>query len=83
MPVPSPLMSLKLGYRWADTKAPFRSYETDISTNHFGTWTKISLPFPTSPNYQSIEAYENFIHSDAASVGPATMQEHATYVHMY
>jgi len=84
MPVPSPIMSIKSGFLWAGDRAPYRRFETDISTKTTGPWTQISLPFPTAPfDFTSLTAYEDMMHSNMSQVGPAAMQEHSVYVNMY
>jgi len=84
MPVPAPTMSLKGGYRWAQDNAPYRRFETDISTKTTGTWTQIALPFPMVPfDFTSLTAYEDMMHSNMSLLGPAGMQEHSVYVNMY
>jgi len=84
MPVPSPIMSIKSGFLWTGDNAPYRRFETDISTKTTGTWAQLALPFPTTPfDFTSLTAYEDMMHSNMSQVGPAAMQEHSVYVNMY
>ncbi len=83
-PLPAPLLKLKYGYRWADTLSPFRRYETDVESPYYGPYEHLSLPFPTTPNdYLATPVYESYLHSNNASIGPATNAERCVYLNVY
>lgn len=82
-PIPAPILSIKNGYRRTGTNAPYRGYETDIQTNviNHESWETIGLPL--TGDYSLIKNYEVLIHSNNAGVGPAAMQEHSVYTHIW
>ncbi len=83
-PIPAPILSLKAAFGWPADGAPHRRWETDVSTNASGAGAYIGLPIPTTPfNYQSISAYEHYIHTEGSLGGPPLDQENAAYTSMY
>lgn len=84
-PVPAPILSLKAGYRWNGAPSPFRTFETDVSSNYYDpSYERFSLPVPSAPHdYTSQGAYETYIHSDNALTGTAIIAENTAFTQYY
>jgi len=79
---PLATLGYKIGYARGTAVAPYRNYETDITTNYYvdSVYENTGLPLLASPHdYTTTAAYESYLHSDQAGVGTAAMVESSLY----